>query len=80
MKRFLALSALLALCVAGIVGCGGGGKSGTSFSTSGQAGAVFVTGEDAPLPSVLSRRIAANVRDQLKGAAASRAAPRIVVE
>jgi hypothetical protein len=60
MKRFLALSSLLALCVAGIVGCGGGGKSGTSFSTSGQAGAVFVTGEDAPLPSVLSLNLTIN--------------------
>ncbi len=60
MKRFLAMSALLALCVLGILGCGGGGKSGTSFSTSPQAGAVFVTGEDAPLPSVLSLNLTIN--------------------
>ena len=59
MKRFVALSALLALCVLGIVGCGGGGN-GLSFTTSPQAGAVFVTGEDAPLPSVLSLNLTIN--------------------
>jgi len=52
MKQFLALSVFLALCGLTIVGCGGGSGS-TSFSSGGQAGAVYVTGEDAPLPSVV---------------------------
>jgi hypothetical protein len=60
MKRFLALSALLALSVLGIVSCGGGGGNGLSFTTNPQAGAVFVTGEDAPLPSVLSLNLTIN--------------------
>jgi len=58
MKRFLALSALLALCALSIVGCGGG--SGTTLSSNSQAGAVFVTGEDAPLPSVVSLNLTIN--------------------
>ena len=58
MKRFLALSALLALCGLSMMGCGGG--SGTTLSTNPQAGAVFVTGEDAPLPSVLSLNLTIN--------------------
>jgi hypothetical protein len=58
MKRFLALSGLLALCGLSLMGCGGG--SGTTLSTNSQAGAVFVTGEDAPLPSVLSLTLTIN--------------------
>jgi Domain of unknown function (DUF4382) len=58
MKRLLALSMLFAMCGLTIVGCGGG--SGTSFSTNSQAGAVFVTGEDAPLPSVVSLNLTIN--------------------
>jgi Domain of unknown function (DUF4382) len=58
MKRFLALSGLLALCGLSLMGCGGG--SGTTLSTNSQAGAVFVTGEDAPLPSVLSLNLTIN--------------------
>jgi Domain of unknown function (DUF4382) len=58
MKRFLALSALLALCGLSMMGCGGG--SGTTLSTNPQAGAVFVTGEDAPLPSVVSLNLTIN--------------------
>jgi Domain of unknown function (DUF4382) len=58
MKRFLALSALLVLCGLSMMGCGGG--SGTTLSTNPQAGAVFVTGEDAPLPSVLSLNLTIN--------------------
>ena len=42
MKRFLALSALLALCGLSMMGCGG--ATGTSLSGNPQAGAVFVTG------------------------------------
>jgi hypothetical protein len=50
MKRFLALTTLLTSLVFAIA-CGGG-----SFGTSGgtSPSAVFVTGEDAPLPSVVS--------------------------
>jgi hypothetical protein len=58
MKRFLALSALLALCGLSMMGCGG--ATGTSLSGNPQAGAVFVTGEDAPLPSVLSLNLTIN--------------------
>ncbi len=57
MKRFLVLSALLAWCGLILAGCGGGG---TSLSTGPQAGAVFVTGEDAPLPSVVSLNLTIN--------------------
>jgi hypothetical protein len=58
MKRFLVLSALAALCGLNLVGCGGG--SGTTLSSNPQAGAVFVTGEDAPLPSVVSLNLTIN--------------------
>jgi Domain of unknown function (DUF4382) len=57
MKRFLVLAALLALCGLTLAGCGGGG---TTLSTNPQAGAVFVTGEDAPLPSVVSLNLTIN--------------------
>jgi hypothetical protein len=54
MKRFLlfALVALVAIATA----CGGG----TSGKTSGTQPAVFVTGEDAPLPSVVAFNITLN--------------------
>ena len=58
MKRFLVLSAFLALCGLTIVGCGGGG-GGTTVSSNSQ-GAVFVTGEDAPLPSVVGLNLTIN--------------------
>jgi len=58
MKRFLALSALLALCGLSMIGCGGG--TGSARFTNPQAGAVFVTGEDAPLPSVVSLNLTIN--------------------
>ena len=57
MKRFLVLSALLAWCGLILAGCAGGG---TTLSTGPQAGAVFVTGEDAPLPSVVSLNLTIN--------------------
>ncbi|MGH9546859.1 MAG: DUF4382 domain-containing protein [Terriglobales bacterium] len=57
MKRLLLVSLLLALCGLTIVGCGGGGST---LSTNPQAGAVFVTGEDAPLPSVVSLNLTIN--------------------
>ena len=60
MKRFLVISVFLALCGLTMVGCGGGGTGSTTLSTSPQAGAVFVTGEDAPLPSVVSLNLTIN--------------------
>jgi hypothetical protein len=60
MKRFLVLSVFLALCGLTMVGCGGGGTGSTTLTTSPQAGAVFVTGEDAPLPSVVSLNLTIN--------------------
>jgi hypothetical protein len=59
MKRFLALTVLLALGCLTMVGCGGGTTS-TTLSGNTQSGAVFVTGEDAPLPSVVSLNLTMN--------------------
>jgi hypothetical protein len=57
MKRFFIVLALLVVGLT-IAGCGGGGSS--TLSSNPQAGAVFVTGEDAPLPSVLSLNLTIN--------------------
>jgi Domain of unknown function (DUF5666) len=51
MKRLFALSAILLLATMVLVGCGS--NSSNSASSQPQAGNVFVTGEDAPLPSVV---------------------------
>src|SRR5713226_8682151 len=59
MKRFLVLPMFLALCGLTLAGCGGGTTSST-LTTNPQAGAVFVTGEDAPLPSVVSLNLTIN--------------------
>ncbi len=59
MKRFLALSMFFALTGLTLVGCGGGNGS-TTFSTNPQSGAVYVTGEDAPLSSVVSLNLTIN--------------------
>ena len=59
MKRFLVLSVFLALTGLTLAGCGGGNGSGT-FSTNPQAGAVYVTGEDAPLSSVVGLHLTIN--------------------
>ena len=59
MKRILALSLFFAVTGLTLVACGGGGGS-ASFSTNPQAGAVYVTGEDAPLSSVVSLNLAIN--------------------
>jgi hypothetical protein len=58
MKRFLALSVFVALAAFTWVGCGGGGPG--TFATNPQAGAVYVTGEDAPLSSVVSLNLTIN--------------------
>jgi Domain of unknown function (DUF4382) len=60
MKRLLAFSMFLALSGLSLVGCGGGGSSSTTPSSNPQSGAVFVTGEDAPLPSVVSLNLTIN--------------------
>jgi hypothetical protein len=60
MKRFLVLCALMALCGLSLAGCGGGGTGGATFSSNPQAGAVYVTGEDAPLPSVVGLNLTIN--------------------
>ena len=57
MKRFATLLVLLVPFFA-LLGCGGGATSGTQ--TNGQAGAVFVTGEDAPVSSVVAFNITIN--------------------
>ena len=59
MKRF-ALSMFLALTGLTVSGCGGGGGGSTKFSSNPQAGAVYVTAEDAPLSSVVSLNLTIN--------------------
>ncbi len=59
MRRFFALSVLLALFGLALAGCGGGNGS-TTLSGNTQPGAVFVTGEDAPLPSVVGLNLTIN--------------------
>jgi hypothetical protein len=59
MKRILALFMIFALMGLTLVACGGGGGS-TMFSTNPQAGAVYVTGEDAPLSSVVGLNLTIN--------------------
>jgi hypothetical protein len=58
MKRLFALAVSLALTALSLVGCGG--SSSTKASTSPQAGAVYVTGEDAPLSSVVTLKLTIN--------------------
>ena len=62
MKSFLPFFALLALATMTLVGCGGGSSAGSSLTASPkiQSGSVFVTGEDAPLPSVVSLNLTIN--------------------
>jgi hypothetical protein len=58
MKRSLLLSGLLAVTLA-LVGCGGGSTS-SNTQGGGNPAAVFVTGEDAPLASVVAFKITIN--------------------
>ncbi len=58
MKKFLGIVLLLALAAIG-VGCGSSSNSSTSSSPS-QPGNVFVTGEDAPLASVVGFNVIIN--------------------
>ena len=57
MKRFATLLILLAPLFL-LMACGGGASSGTQ--TNNQAGAVFITGEDAPVSSVVAFNITIN--------------------
>ena len=58
MKRYVCLFAVLAFAALMLVACGGG--SSTTLSSQNTPSAVFVTGEDAPLPSILSFAITLN--------------------
>jgi hypothetical protein len=54
MKRFLAIALLLGLCLLGAsCGSSSNSSSSTTTTTSAQTASVFVTGEDAPLASVV---------------------------
>ena len=57
-KKWLgAITAIVALGL-GLVGCGGGASSSASTSTTTpESGGVFVSGTDAPLPSVVSFQV-----------------------
>ena len=52
MRRSIFLATLAVIIASAVIGCGGGGASNNLTST--QSASVFVTGGDAPLPSVLS--------------------------
>src|ERR1700733_5213822 len=52
MKRFFAIALLLGLCLLGAC-CGSSSSSSPTTPTSAQSASVFVTGEDAPLASVV---------------------------
>jgi hypothetical protein len=58
MKRIFALSAAALLATVVLVGCGS--NSSTSLSQGAQPASVFVTGEDAPLSSVVSFQLTIN--------------------
>ncbi|HEX4485669.1 MAG TPA: DUF4382 domain-containing protein [Terriglobales bacterium] len=57
MKKFVILSALLACASFTLVACGGGSSSDSGMTSGSSQAQVFVTGEDAPLPSVLAFNI-----------------------
>src|ERR1700693_1877491 len=54
-KWFTSLSLLSLMVLA--CGCGGGTSSNTTSMTPAESGSVFVSGTDAPLPSVLSFQV-----------------------
>jgi hypothetical protein len=60
MKRFLSLIALCALIALTFAGCGGGSMSPSSNNSGTPQVETFVTGEDAPVPSVVSFYITIN--------------------
>ena len=62
MKRVLLLFALVLPLAVLLVACGGGSStsSSSSLSSGSQSASVFVTGEDAPMPSVLAFNVTLN--------------------
>jgi hypothetical protein len=60
MKKFAIFSALLACASFTLVACGGGSSSGSGMTSGSSQAQVFVTGEDAPLPSVLAFNVTLN--------------------
>lgn len=60
MRRYIWLGSLLALIALTLTACGGGSSSSTSDPPSNSQAQIFVTGEDAPLPSVISFYITIN--------------------
>jgi Domain of unknown function (DUF5666)/Domain of unknown function (DUF4382) len=52
MRRLIFIATLALIVASALIGCGGGGSSNNLTST--QSAMVYVTGGDAPLPSVLS--------------------------
>lgn len=57
MKKLVGLSLFLVLIALTLIACGGGSTSNSSGS---QSGPVFVTGEDAPLASVVGFDVTVN--------------------
>ena len=60
MKRFFALTAAALLATFMLVGCGSNSSNSTTPGQSQQSGHVFVTEEDAPLPSVVGFNVTIN--------------------
>ena len=60
MKRFFALTAAALLATFMLVGCGSNSSNSTPPGQSQQSGHVFVTSEDAPLPSVVGFDVTIN--------------------
>ncbi|MGO9862102.1 MAG: DUF4382 domain-containing protein [Terriglobales bacterium] len=60
MKRLFALTAALLLAISVLVGCGSNSNSSNSNPPPPQSGQVFVTAEDAPLPSVVGLNVTIN--------------------
>jgi len=59
MKRLLGITLLISLAILG-VGCGSSPSSSSSSTSSPQTGSMFVTGEDAPLASVVGFDVTIN--------------------
>jgi hypothetical protein len=60
MKRFVSLTALVTLIALTFTACGGGSSSPSPTNPSAPQYQTFVTGEDAPIPSVVSFYITIN--------------------
>jgi len=60
MKRFLSLAILCAFIALSFIACGGGSTSSPNNNSGSSQFQAFVTGEDAPLPSVVSFYITIN--------------------